>query len=97
MPGSHGITIPGNKQQSESRKALHGKAKAGDTSGEEDKHNGTKASGHRQNDTCERQMDVEGTKEDPPAQGRGTSDEDDDWYQFACWIEKEPAPEEPPA
>jgi len=44
MPGSYGLS---NKQQGESSTVLHGKANAGDTSGEEDKHNGMKASGER--------------------------------------------------
>ena len=42
-------------------------------------------------------MDAEGTEEAPPAQGRGASEEDGDWYQFSCRIKEEPALEEPPA
>lgn len=95
VPGSWGINILGNKPQSVSIKALHGKAKVGNSSAKDDKYNSTKASRSRQNDTCERQMDVVGTKEAPPAHCWGMSEEDDDWYQFSYQIEEEPAPEEP--
>lgn len=42
-------------------------------------------------------MDVASTVDAPTVQGRGASEEDDDWYQFSCRIEEELAPEEPPA
>ena len=41
-------------------------------------------------------MDAEGTVDTPIVQGRGAFEEDDDWYQFSCWLEEELAPEEPP-
>jgi len=64
MLGSFGLS---NKQQGESNTVLHGKANAGDTSGEEDKSKGTKDLGNGHDDFGKRQMDAEGTVEVPPA------------------------------
>jgi len=43
------------------------------------------------NDTSEMQIGTGGTEEAPPAQGSEVPNADDDWYQFTCQIEEEPA------